>query len=146
MAAISAANTTATPSASCLTTLATVFATAVPTTKNAMKLKKAENHGAQRAGIALVATTVATELAASWKPLVKSNKSAKAITATIASSIQSMGPFLSALTRSTVPAARPVHEGLWYRSVQAVRTEPTTHASSDDHGKTCDGSDRDTHH
>src|SRR3954464_5057719 len=90
MAAISAAKTTATPSASCLTTLATVFATAVPTTKNALKLNKAENHGAQRAGSARVATTVATELAAPGKPLVKSNNSAKAITATIATSNQSI--------------------------------------------------------
>src|SRR3954463_11741316 len=90
MAAISAAKTTATPSASCLTTLATVFATAVPTTKNALKLKKAENHGAHRAGMARVATTVATELAASWKPLVKSNSSARAMTATMATSNESI--------------------------------------------------------
>ena len=79
-----------TPSLSCLTTLATVLATAVPTTKKALKLKKAENQGAQRAGMARVATTVATELAASWKPLVKSNNSAKAMTATMATSNQSM--------------------------------------------------------
>ena len=50
IAAIRAANTTATPSASCLTTFATVLATAVPTTKNALKLNAAENQGAQRAG------------------------------------------------------------------------------------------------
>src|SRR6187455_1515444 len=98
MAAIRAAKTTATPSLSCLTTFATVFATAVPTMKNALKLKNAENHGAQRAGIARVATTVATELAASWKPLVKSNNSAKAMTPTMATSNQFMGTFWSALT------------------------------------------------
>src|SRR6478735_3346947 len=80
MAAIRAAKTTATPSLSCLTTLATVSATAVPTMKNALKLKNAENHGAKRAGMTRVATTVATELAASWKPLVKSNRSASAMT------------------------------------------------------------------
>jgi hypothetical protein len=38
-----------------------------PTTKNALKLNAAENQGAQRAGRARVATTVATEFAASWK-------------------------------------------------------------------------------
>src|SRR6478609_10968958 len=103
MAAIRAANTTATPSLSCLTTLATVLATAVPTTKNATKLKNAENHGAQRAGIALVATTVATELAASWNPLVKSNRSARAITATIARSIQSTGTLLVDLDKVNCP-------------------------------------------
>ena len=80
IAAIRAANTTVTPSASCLTTFATVLATAVPTTKNALKLNAAENQGAQRAGRARVATTVATELAASWKPLVKSKTSANTIT------------------------------------------------------------------
>jgi len=78
--------------------LATVFATAVPTTKKAMKLKNAENHGAQRAGIARVATTVATEFAASWKPLVKSNNSANTMTPTMATSNQSMRTLLSALT------------------------------------------------
>ena len=97
IAAIRAAKTTATPSASCLTTLATVLATAVPTTKKAKKLKNAENHGAQRAGSARVATTVATELAASWKPLVKSNRSANTMTPTMATSNQSMETFLSAL-------------------------------------------------
>jgi hypothetical protein len=42
-----------------LTTFANVLATAVPTTKNALKLNAAENQGAQRAGRARVATTVA---------------------------------------------------------------------------------------
>ena len=91
IAAIRAANTTATPSASCLTTFATVLATAVPTTKNALKLNAAENQGAQRAGRARVATTVATELAASWKPLVKSKTSANTITPMTPISNQSMG-------------------------------------------------------
>ena len=87
-----AANTTAIPSSSCLTTLATVLATAVPTTKNALKLNTAENHGAQRAGKARVATTVATELAASWKPLVKSKTSANTITPMTPMSNQSIQP------------------------------------------------------
>src|SRR5512133_3963757 len=72
------------------TTLATVLATAVPTTKYALKLKKAENQGAHRAGRARVATTVATEFAASWKPLVKSKSSANATTATTVISRTSM--------------------------------------------------------
>ena len=73
-----------------MTTLATVLATAVPTTKYALKLKKAENQGAQRAGMARVATTVATEFAASWKPLVKSKSSANATTAITVISSTSM--------------------------------------------------------
>lgn len=67
-----------------------MLATAVPTRKNAEKLKNAENHGAQRAGNARVATTVATELAASWNPLVKSNNRASTITATIETNNQSI--------------------------------------------------------
>ena len=47
------------------TTLLTVLATAVPTKKYARKLKKAEKPTATLGGIARVATTVATELAAS---------------------------------------------------------------------------------
>jgi hypothetical protein len=61
--------------------LATVLATPVPTTTKAMKLKKALNGGAHFAGMARVATTVATEFAASWKPLVKSNRKASATSA-----------------------------------------------------------------
>ena len=44
-------------------------------------MKKAEKAGAHLAGRARVATTVATELAASWKPFVKSKMSAIATTA-----------------------------------------------------------------
>ena len=87
-----AAKTTATPSASCLTTLATVLATAVPTTKKALKLNTAENQGAHRAGRARVATTVETELAASWNPLVKSKTSASTMTPTMAISNPSTDP------------------------------------------------------
>ena len=60
-------------------------------------MKKAENQGAHRAGRARVATTVATELAASWKPLVKSNTSANATTAITVISRTSMDA--SPLTR-----------------------------------------------
>ena len=89
MAANSAANTTPMPETSGFTVLATVLATAVPTTKTAAKLKNAENHTAHLAGRARVATTVDTELAASWKPLVKSNSSASAMTATSAIRVRS---------------------------------------------------------
>ena len=89
MAANSAANTTATPVKSAFTVFATVLATAVPTMKTAAKLKNAENQTAHFAGSARVATTVATELAASWKPLVKSNSRARATTATTAISVRS---------------------------------------------------------
>lgn len=49
--------------------MAIVLATAVPTTKYAMKLKKAAKAGAHLAGSARAATTVETVLAASWRPL-----------------------------------------------------------------------------
>jgi hypothetical protein len=73
IAASSAAKTTAMPAYGTLTVLAMVLATAVPTKKLATKLNTAENIGAHRAGRARVATTVPTELAASWNPLVKSS-------------------------------------------------------------------------
>lgn len=60
-----------------------MLATAVPTKKNALKLNTAENHGAQRAGRARVATTVDTEFAASWNPLVKSKTRASTMTPTM---------------------------------------------------------------
>ena len=89
MAAKSAANTTAMPDTSGFTVLATVLATAVPTTKTAAKLKKAENQTAAFAGSARVATTVDTEFAASWKPLVKSNSRASAMIAMSAIRVRS---------------------------------------------------------
>jgi len=55
-----------------------VFATAVPNTKTAAKLKKAAYTTAVVGERTRVETTVAIALAASWKPLMKSN--AKAIT------------------------------------------------------------------
>ena len=47
-----------------------------------MKLKKAAQTTAYCGRSTRVATTVAIELAASWKPFVKSNASAKMMTAT----------------------------------------------------------------
>ncbi len=48
----------------------TVFATAVPNTKAATKLKKAAHTTACPGDSTRVDTTVAIELAASWKPLM----------------------------------------------------------------------------
>ena len=60
--------------------LETVFATAVPTTNAARKLNEAAQSTAKRGDRTRVATTVAIELALSWKPLMKSNTRAMAIT------------------------------------------------------------------
>src|SRR5882724_65708 len=60
-----------------------VLATAVPKTNAAMKLKKAAQMTARRGESTRVETTVAMLLAASWKPLMKSNASAiRMVTAT----------------------------------------------------------------
>jgi hypothetical protein len=80
---------TASPANSVFTVFATVLATAVPTTNSARKLKNTEKAGANRAGSAPVATTVPTQLAASWKPLVKSKINAAATSSTIVMSVQS---------------------------------------------------------
>src|SRR5262245_31375303 len=53
-----------------------VFATFVPKPKAATKLKKAAHRTAKRGVNTRVETTVAMELAASWKPLMKSKISA----------------------------------------------------------------------
>ena len=58
-----------------------VLATAVPTTNAAMKLKNAAQKTATPGVSTRVETTVAIELALSWKPLMKSKISA---TSTIA--------------------------------------------------------------
>src|SRR2546429_3964772 len=83
MAPIRPQNTTDRLSTSGFTTsLAIVAATFVPNTRNAMKLKKAA-HSTARTGVRTrVATTVAIEFAASWKPLKKSNARATATTMT----------------------------------------------------------------
>ena len=61
-----------------------VAATTVPKTRNATKLKNAAQRTASRGDRTRVDTTVAIELAASWKPLTKSKASASAMTATTA--------------------------------------------------------------
>src|SRR6267154_2915198 len=53
-----------------------VFATAVPNTKNATKLKTPAHTTAADGDSTRVDTTVAIEFAASWKPLMKSKMSA----------------------------------------------------------------------
>ena len=81
MAPISPANTTPIDSTSGSTTpLAIVAATTVPKTRKATKLKNAAQSTARRGDRTRVDTTVAIELAASWKPLTKSNASAIAMT------------------------------------------------------------------
>jgi hypothetical protein len=70
MAPTSPANTTPIDSTSWSTTsLAIVAATRSPNTRNAAKLKKAAQITAMRGVNTRVDTTVAMELAASWKPL-----------------------------------------------------------------------------
>ena len=71
MAPMSPANTTPIVSASWSTTsFAMVDATWVPKTRKATKLKKAAQATARRGVSTRVDTTVAMELAASWKPFV----------------------------------------------------------------------------
>src|SRR4030095_1419721 len=68
----------------------TVLATAVPTRKAAAKLKNAAQITAFPGESTRVETTVAIELAASWKPLMKSKASATRITAQTTSRVESM--------------------------------------------------------
>src|SRR5262249_54800133 len=72
----------------CTVPLPIVVATLVSNTRNAMKLKTAAHATAQRGDSTRVDTTVAIELAASWKPLTKSKTSARP---TIATTTQSSG-------------------------------------------------------
>ena len=70
MAPTSPAKTTPIDSTSCVTTsLAMVDATLSPNTRKATKLKNAAQTTAVRGDSTRVDTTVAIELAASWKPL-----------------------------------------------------------------------------
>jgi len=69
IAPISPANTTASLTAVGSMILPTVLATCVRKTRKAMKLKKAAQTTASLGFSTLVETTVAIELAASWKPL-----------------------------------------------------------------------------
>src|SRR6266540_366067 len=78
MAPARPAKTTASLTTRASTVLPTVLATWVLNTRKATKLKKAAQITATRGVSTLVETTVAIELAASWKPLVKSNSSASA--------------------------------------------------------------------
>src|SRR2546423_15708086 len=83
IAPMSPANTTPIDRTSCATTsLAIVLATWVLNTRNATKLKNAAHATAYRGESTLVDTTVAIELAASWRTLVKSNANATAMTKT----------------------------------------------------------------
>src|ERR1035437_51631 len=63
----------------------TVWATPVPNTKAATKLKNAAHSTAWPGDSTRVDTTVATELAASWNPLMKSNIRAMATIAIVSS-------------------------------------------------------------
>src|SRR5829696_8446128 len=72
----SPAKTTASLTTSGSTVLPTVLATCVWKSRKAMKLNRAAQTTASRGVSTRVETTVAIELAASWKPLVKSNTSA----------------------------------------------------------------------
>ena len=69
--------------------LPTVFATAVPKKKAATKLKKAAQATALPGESTRVETTVAIELAASWKPLMKSKSNATPTSTTTESSVAS---------------------------------------------------------
>src|SRR5712691_11718112 len=85
MAPMRPANTTPTvrtPALGSTTSLAMVVATLVPNTRKAAKLKNAAHITAYWGRSTRVATTVAIELAESWKPLVKSNASASTMTKT----------------------------------------------------------------
>src|SRR4029079_2451407 len=64
------------------TPVAMVGATLVPNTRKAMKLNAAAHTTAKPGVSTRVATTVAMEFAASWKPLTKSKPSATAMTTT----------------------------------------------------------------
>src|SRR5688572_32315320 len=68
----------------------TVFATAVPNPNAATKLKNAAHATAWPGDSTRVDTTVAIELAASWKPLMKSKHSASRISAQTTSSVESI--------------------------------------------------------
>ena len=84
IAPINAAKTPAFVSTPGLTTLEIVSATAVPNTRNATKFQNAAHTTASCGVRTRVETTVAIELAASWKPLKKSNASATRTMKTIA--------------------------------------------------------------
>src|SRR5918999_387343 len=84
MAPVSPAKITASLTTAESTVLPTVLATWVWKTRKATKLNSAAQTTAIRGVSTRVETTVAIELAASWKPLVKSNTSARTTMATTA--------------------------------------------------------------
>src|SRR5512132_945196 len=89
MATTSPAKTTASLTTAGSTVLPTVLANLVWNTKKARKVKLAAQMTAIRGVRTRVETTVAIELAASWKPLVKSNTSASSTMATTLSRTRS---------------------------------------------------------
>ena len=92
IAPTSPAKTTPIDSTSGSTTpVAIVAATTVPNTRKATKLKNAAQITASRGDSTRVDTTVAIELAASWKPLTKSNASAMPMTMTTPSELHRCG-------------------------------------------------------
>jgi hypothetical protein len=72
--------------------LPTVFATLTPKPKAAAKLKNAAHTTACSGVSTRVDTTVAIELAASWKPLMKSKTSATKTMKTMRESTAQAGP------------------------------------------------------
>src|ERR1700687_3411328 len=85
----------------------------MPKNRNAMKLKNAAHRIAQCGRIAPVETMVAIELAASWKPFMKSNASARATRKTIICKVM-VGFFLRYRTRLSHPWARRASSVLQY--------------------------------
>ena len=78
-----------------------VLATAVPKMRKATKLKKAAQMTACLGLRTRVETIVATELAASWRPLVKSKARAMAMMKTMKTKLQ---PSIAQLPLTTMPS------------------------------------------
>src|SRR5207247_6109841 len=120
IATTSPANTTPIDRTSCATTsLAIVLATWVLNTRNATKLKNAAHATAYRGERTLVDTTVAIELAASWKPLVKSNASATAMTNTTPAVDRSTGRQIYAYLRTMDSTTSPMSSTVFSASSMA---------------------------
>src|SRR2546423_6493493 len=105
------------------TPLAMADATWVLRIRKAMKLKAAAQTTASRGVRTRVATTVAIELAASWKPLVKSKARAMPMTATSARSFICSGPELN-----------PGWSGARAEGGAVVQAAVSVGAAPDDHG------------
>src|SRR5437660_5362928 len=103
MAPVSAPNTTRATTISASTVpVPSVCATSSPNTRNAMKLKHAAQPTAYCGRSTRVDTMVATEFAASWKPLRKSKASASAISPTSSGKARVAVCIVAALRRSHV--------------------------------------------